>query len=129
MIAWSQPHPCLILPEVHFSLREEAPLRGGFRCGLEFYHIDCFGALRALFDIKADLLTFGKTLEAIALDGRMVDKDIAAVFTGNEAKALAVVEPLHSSLCHFMYLLLCKLNLRRPKQTKGHKVKSLWGLL
>jgi len=102
MIAWSQPHPCLILPAIHFPLRKEAPIRGGFRRELEFHHIDCFGTLRALFDIKADLLTLGKTLKAIALNGRMVDKDIAAVFTGNEAKALAVVEPLHSSLCHFI---------------------------
>jgi len=78
------------------------PAEGAMFSKLEFYHIDCLGTLRALFGIKADLVTLGKTLEAIALDGRMVDKDIAAIFTGNEAKAFAVVEPLHSSFCHFI---------------------------
>jgi hypothetical protein len=35
----------------------------------------------------------------------VVNKDIGVVFTGNKAKSLAVVEPLHSSLCHAGYLL------------------------
>jgi hypothetical protein len=58
----------------------------------------------------------------------VVYKYISAVFTSDKAKAFAVVKPLNSSLCHFFYLLLYNLNLRRP-QEKGHRVKSPSGLV
>jgi hypothetical protein len=29
-----------------------------------------------------------------------VDKDISAVFLGNESKTLGVIEPFHGSVCH-----------------------------
>src|SRR5574340_476289 len=53
----------------------------------------------------------------------MVYKDITTVFTCNKAKTFAVVKPLHSSLCHFFYLLLYKLNLRRTQEKKPQSQK------
>ncbi len=96
---------------------------------LEFDDVDCFGTFRALFGIKADLVTLGKALKSRALDGRMVDKDITVVFSSNEAKTFAVIEPFHSSLCHFVYLLMHKLKSQKELNKRGHKAKSLCGLL
>lgn len=90
---------------------------------LKFNYIDCFGTFRALLGIKADLVTLGKGLKSIALDGRMVDKDITAVFTSNEAKTFAVVEPFHSSLCQIVYLLVCRLKSQKTSIKKATKLK------
>ena len=77
----------------------EVPLTsGGLPVCLLSYYVNRFGTLGALFDIKADAVALGKALEAAALNRRMVDKNISIVFGGDEAKTLAVVEPLHSSL-------------------------------
>jgi hypothetical protein len=111
---------------------QKRPLPGGrglFCSYLQFDNIDCLGAFWAFFNIKADLVTFGKTFKAVTLDGRMVDKSFTAVFVGNKAKSLAVVEPFHSSLCHFCYLLLYKLKSQKATRKRGHKVKSLCGLI
>jgi hypothetical protein len=106
-----------------FLKRSLPPLEGDLPEKLQFDYIDRFGAFWALFGIKADLVTFGKTFKAAALDGRMVDKYISIVFSSNEAKTLAVVEPLHCSLCHFVYLLVSKLKSQKNSIKKATKLK------
>jgi hypothetical protein len=105
--------------------KEKTPLRQREVCPkqLEFDYIYRFEAFRAFFGIKADIVTFGKTLEATALNRRMMDKYIIVVFTGYEAKTFAVIEPLHGSLCHFLYLLILKLKSQKDAIKKATKLK------
>jgi 4-aminobutyrate aminotransferase-like enzyme len=108
---------------------EGSPFEGALPDKLEFNHINRFGTFWALFSIKADIVTFGKTFKATALNRRMVDKNVSIVFSSNEAKTFAVVEPLHCSLCHFVYLLIFKTKISEGLNKKSHKAKSLCGLL
>jgi len=94
-------------------------MEGAFFNSLQFDYVDRFGTLRALFGIKADVVTFGKALKAAALDGRMVYKNISIVFCSNKAKTFAVVEPLHCSLCHFVYLLISNIKISEEPKKKG----------
>src|SRR4030042_6509627 len=70
--------------------------------GLDFRDIDRLGTLRAFFNIKANFVTFSKSLKTTAFDGRVVDKNISAVFSSNESETFTLVKPFHSSLCHFI---------------------------
>jgi hypothetical protein len=106
-----------------FSKRSLPPLEGDSPEQLEFDYIYCFGTFGALFSIKADIVTFSKTFKATALDRCMVDKYITVVFSSNEAETFAVVEPLHSSLCHFLYLLVYKLKSQKDSIKKATKLK------
>jgi len=56
--------------------------------------------LRAARHLELDLITLAEALEALGLDGAVVDEDVLATVLGDEAETLRVVEPLHSSLCH-----------------------------
>jgi hypothetical protein len=76
---------------------------------LDFDYVNRLKTLWALFSIKADTVTFGKAPEAAALDGRMMDKNIVVVFTGDEAKTFIVIEPLNCSLFHSVSLLIRRL--------------------
>jgi hypothetical protein len=107
-----------------FFSKEKSPRRGRLLPEqLEFNYIYRFGAFWALFSLKADIVTFGKTLKAAALDGRMVDKYIGVVFCCYKSKTFAVVEPLHCSLCHFLYLLVSKLKSQKNSIKKATKLK------
>jgi hypothetical protein len=106
-----------------FSKRSLPPAEGDSPEQLEFNYIYRFGTFGALFSIKADIVTFGKTFKAAALDGRMVDKYITVVFSSNETKTFAVIEPLHCSLCHFVYLLVYKLKSQKDSIKKATKLK------
>ena len=72
------------------------------------------GSLRAfvaLLDFEFDLLAFIQVAETFALDGGVVDKDIRAILTSNEAVALAAVEPLDradDTFRHIICLLMAK---------------------
>src|SRR6266702_1410320 len=58
-------------------------------------------ALRSLLDLKAHLLPLLKGLEALRLHFRKMSKQVfAAIVWRNEAKALRIVKPLHSTGCH-----------------------------
>src|SRR5882724_10710837 len=63
--------------------------------------------LRTAVDLEFDELAFGKRTEPLGLDRRLVTEDVLTGVLFDEAKALCVVEPLHSSSCHF--LSLCSL--------------------
>src|SRR5512136_3054649 len=46
---------------------------------LERLHVLCGGAFRALLDVEADTLAFSKRLEALGLDGAVMNKHVAAL--------------------------------------------------
>jgi len=104
-------------------MRRPPPPEGALPSQLAFDNIDRFGTLGALFSIKADLVALGKSLKSSALDGRMMDKDVIVIFTSNEAKAFAVTEPLHCSLWHSFYLLICNLKSQKISIKKATKLK------
>src|SRR6266508_2820813 len=57
-------------------------------------------ALRAPRHFELDLVTLGQALEALGLDGAEVHEHVLAVFLGDKAIPLRIVEPLHASLSH-----------------------------
>ncbi len=57
-------------------------------------HLDSLHTLLALDGDEGNLLAFLQGLEAGALDGTEVHKQVRAAFRGDEAEALGVVEPL-----------------------------------
>src|ERR1700760_3812248 len=62
-------------------------------------------ALLALRGLELDALVLFERLVAVARDGRVVDEDVrATAVRSDEAEALFVVEPLHSSLRHAVFL-------------------------
>jgi hypothetical protein len=75
-------------------------LPGGVVLSLKFYNISCFWALGTLNNVKRYILTFGQRLKTAVLDVRKVDKDIAALFFGNESKTLGIIEPFNGTFCH-----------------------------
>src|SRR5262249_57708321 len=56
--------------------------------------------LRTARDLELHLITLGQALEALSGDGAEMDEDVLAAHLGDEAEALCVVEPLHSTVCH-----------------------------
>ena len=82
-----------------------------FGLGLQNGDVGSLRAFIALLDFKFDLLAFIQVSETLALDGRVVDKDIRAVLTSNKAVALAAVEPLDradDTFRHIICLLMAK---------------------
>src|SRR5947207_15471029 len=64
-------------------------------------HVLGGGALLALDHLELDPVTLVQALVARALNGRVVNEAVlASVLRRDEAEALLVVEPLHSSGCH-----------------------------
>jgi hypothetical protein len=47
-------------------------------------------------------LTFLQALESARIDGGVVHEDIFTVLARNKAEALRIIEPLHSTLFHFV---------------------------
>src|SRR6266496_2040929 len=56
--------------------------------------------LRAFGDFELDLVALGQALEALCLNGAVVDEDILAALDLDEAVPLRIVEPLDGTLCH-----------------------------
>src|SRR5690242_6646401 len=50
--------------------------------------------------LELDLVALGQALEALGLDGAVVDEDILSALDLDEAVPLRVVEPLDRALCH-----------------------------
>src|SRR6476646_2383897 len=93
------------------SPKRKPPAPSGERgCG-GLFRFDCSDGpntrglrpLGALADLELDLLVLLQGAEAASLDFRVVDKHVrGAVLGSDEPKALLRVEPLHSSLWHFL---------------------------
>ena len=69
--------------------------------GLQRLNVRGLPALGSLHNVELHGLTFLQTLESTAVDRRVVHEDIFTVLTRDEAEALRIIEPLHSTLFHF----------------------------
>ena len=58
------------------------------------YHVSGFGATLALENLERYLLTLAKRAEAIAFNGRVMDKDVVFAFARDESIAFLVTEPV-----------------------------------
>ena len=61
---------------------------------LHLDHFFCLWSFRALRHFKLDFLTFFKSLEAVALNGAVVNEDVRRAGLLNKAVALRIVKPL-----------------------------------
>src|SRR3954471_3242519 len=92
-------------PALTVELRHRGlpPIGRGHAC-LELLDVRGGGALCALLGVVAHLRALGERLEAVPLDRAVMHEQILArVIRRDEAEALLVVEPLHSS-CRHLYL-------------------------
>jgi len=69
--------------------------------GLQRLYVRSLPALGSLHDVELHGLAFLQTLETTRVDRRVVHEDILTVLARDEAEALRVIEPLHSTLFHF----------------------------
>jgi len=69
---------------------------------LQRLHVGCLPSLGALYNVELHGLTFLQTLEATRVNRRIVNKYIFAVLARNKPEALRVIEPLHSTLFHWI---------------------------
>ena len=77
----------------------------GGKLSLERLNVRRLPALRALYHVELNRLTFLEALEAAAVDRRVVNEDVLAILTADEAKTLGIVKPLYCSLFHvFLFL-------------------------
>src|SRR5687767_5749055 len=86
------------------------------RLGLRRADVFRLQALRALGDAEADALAFGQGTVARARDGAEVHEHVRARFTGNEAEALAVVEPLNGTGLTIRHVTTPKSNMKRSTE-------------
>ena len=76
------------------SFQYDAKVCAGLKSGLNASYLVCLGPLRALDDVKLDLIALLEGLVPIQLNGRVVDKDIRTAFATQKSKSLCIVEPL-----------------------------------
>jgi hypothetical protein len=76
---------------LHVNLRSHRTCSGHLR------YIRRLRAFLSLNDLELYLIAFGQRLEAAALNGAIVYENVRSALTGNEAKPLRVVEPLHGA--------------------------------
>ena len=62
-------------------------------------------SLRTADDVELQPLAFGKRLEALARDRRVVNEDVLSAFLLDETKTLGLVEPLHGTCSHSVLLV------------------------
>ena len=67
---------------------------------LQNLHVLCLPPFRAFDDSERNCLTFFQTAESIGLNGGEMYENIFAVFPGEKAVTLCVIEPLYCSLFH-----------------------------
>ena len=73
---------------------------------VNLYYICCRQPFGTLFNIEADLLVLGQSLETIALDSTEVDKYvITTIILHDKTKPLGVVKELHCTCCHINHYL------------------------
>jgi len=65
---------------------------------LDLFDVRSLGAFAALGDFEGYFLTFIKGLEAVALDGAEMYKDIVAFVGGDETITLSCVEPFYCTV-------------------------------
>src|SRR3989441_1136407 len=68
--------------------------------GLDFPDVGRLKTLWAARHLELDSVALRQALEAVALDGAVVDEDVLTAVLRDEPVALRIVEPLYSTLCH-----------------------------
>src|SRR5688572_22954440 len=82
------------------------------------------GALLPLARLELDLRTLREGLEALTGDGAVMDEDVLRPLVGgDEAVALAVVEPLDGSASHRKHLP-CQIHERAGKRRGANRTRS-----
>src|SRR5271169_1937691 len=76
------------------------PFRDSLLETLQNLYVLCLPALGPLDYVERDRLAFLQAAEAIGLNRRIVNEDVLAILTADEAVALRVIEPLNCSLFH-----------------------------
>jgi hypothetical protein len=76
------------------------PVGGLIMYYLLFQDVNSLQPLCPVFGVEADRIAFGKRLEPVALDGRIMNKYVCSVFSGNETVALGFIKPLHCPFSH-----------------------------
>jgi len=89
---------------------------------LDVYRLETFGSL---FRIEADLVPFRQAFKAASVDGRVMDENVRPVVSRDKAEPLAVIEPFHRSLSHFLSSPFLS---KRLVKKKPQSQKSLWRL-
>ena len=77
-----------------------------------FLQLNYIGSLRTaitLGDLKFNGLTFIECLEALTLNGRVVNEYVLAIICSDEAITLLSVEPFDLTCCHSLFVspILC----------------------
>ena len=84
---------------------------------LERLNVSRLPALGTLHYVELNGLTFLQALEAVRVDSGVVNENIFTVLTRDEAEALRVVKPFHSTLFHFeSYFLNFELRLSETER-------------
>src|SRR5436190_18954340 len=76
----------------------EGPVRCRFAEASDGTNVGGLLALRPFDDVELHGLAFGQCSIAVSSDRAVVDEDVIAIRTGDEAVPLLVAEPLHRSL-------------------------------
>jgi hypothetical protein len=79
--------------------------------GLDHGHVSGGWAFGTLFDFKGDPIAFAERPETAGIDRRMMNEYIRTVFLFDKTKPLAVIEPLHDTICHADFLLQLNKNI------------------
>src|SRR5262249_54850827 len=85
------------------SSRAHDRARDGNQRGAKPLDLPDVGGLQALgaaSDLEFDGVTLGQGLEALGLDGGVVNEDVLSTILRDESVPLGLVEPLDSSVCH-----------------------------
>jgi len=106
---------------------DERDLLNGLVERLDLYDVGCLGAFGRFDDVELHLLAFSKRLEAAVLNVAEVNEHVCAIFTGNEAKTLGIIEPLHGSGYHGVLPPSVKLKMTERSKQKTARTKSLCG--
>src|SRR5215208_8215669 len=92
----------------------------------QLLHILRGRTLLALHHVELDPLALGERLEALPLDGRVVDEAVLlAVIARDEAKALRIVEPLDGASHTHFSVLLCRVRCVRSPVLPYHRHNAL----
>src|SRR5271170_246076 len=89
----------------------------GVSKSLERLYVSRLPALGTLHYVELNGLTFLQALETVRINSRVMHEDILAVLTRDEAEALRIIKPLHSTLFHFeSYFLNFELRLSETER-------------
>ena len=83
------------------------PLSNFVLSGLGGFDVLRLPALRSLYDVELDLLTFLQTAKTVGLDGGEVNENVLAILAAEKTITLGIVKPLYCSCFHVLLVFLC----------------------